>query len=209
MNFESVFSDSKIGHHYDCSIVADDIAGGSSDISDGMLKAIDNSASESTSILFDQDIDSLVESNLINAFKRDNFGFPYIDSYIIHSTLKNAAKKVKRVNYFSDGQVTGIDAIDYISNDVNVRENAIPLMNAATGEPCSHGEFVEIPFVDAEGHRKCRYVEVFDNVKMSFTINAIYDNDRWASIWRAAEENGIGAARFHGYGKFHVVKWSG
>jgi hypothetical protein len=54
-----------------------------------------------------------------------------------------------------------------------------------------------------------QYEEFVDDAKVKFTIETDHDfSDRdWAMIWLTGEQQGIGATRSQGYGRYTVVDW--
>lgn len=51
--------------------------------------------------------------------------------------------------------------------------------------------------------------EVVHEAKVSFTIETDhkFTDEQWAVIWLTAEQQGLGASRSQGYGRFKVVRW--
>jgi hypothetical protein len=54
-----------------------------------------------------------------------------------------------------------------------------------------------------------QYEEYVDDAELSFTVTTDYDfqAQEWAMLWLTAEQNGLGASRSQGYGRFDVVDW--
>jgi hypothetical protein len=54
-----------------------------------------------------------------------------------------------------------------------------------------------------------QYTEYITDAKLSFTVVTDHDftEREWAHIWLTAEQNGIGASRSQGYGRFDVTTW--
>ena len=52
--------------------------------------------------------------------------------------------------------------------------------------------------------------EVCFDVRISATVKSDYDfsEKEWAMVWLTAEEQGIGASRSQGYGRFKVTEWT-
>lgn len=54
-----------------------------------------------------------------------------------------------------------------------------------------------------------QYVEYVTDAKIDFELKCDYDFDDafWRALWTKAENQGIGAMRSQGYGRFQVVRW--
>jgi len=54
-----------------------------------------------------------------------------------------------------------------------------------------------------------QYEEYVDDAKVDFTLMADHDftEQEWATIWLTGEQQGIGASRSQGYGRYEVSKW--
>lgn len=65
--------------------------------------------------------------------------------------------------------------------------------------------------VGAQGPRSTLgYHEYAVGSKITFDVLVAHDvikNEQWADIWNHAEENGLGAMRSQGYGRFDVLAW--
>lgn len=209
MHDNSFFSNSDYGNNHHCIAIAETLAGGKSSITPAMRMALDVITAEPDSILFGEDIDALVKSKLINMFERDSHGLPYLESYVVHSALRQTSESISMLRSIgADGDSCSMKTSEYIDNDVVVMTNRIFLQNPETSDTYKYGRFVPIEFIDADKNFLTRYVEVMDNVKLQFIVNAVTENDRWHMIWRSAESAGLGAARYHGYGKFSIVDWT-
>ena len=54
------------------------------------------------------------------------------------------------------------------------------------------------------------YHEYVERVVLEFDVLAVRDSistDQWANIWLHAQENGFGALRSQGFGRFYVDRW--
>lgn len=69
--------------------------------------------------------------------------------------------------------------------------------------------FVEQKFVHSRFGSSIEYVEVCDNISIEFRVKTDhkFTDEQWAMIWTTAQENGLGANRSQGYGKFAVTRW--
>jgi hypothetical protein len=54
-----------------------------------------------------------------------------------------------------------------------------------------------------------QYEEYVEDAKISFTVIADHDftEKEWATIWLTGENQGLGASRSQGYGRYQVTRW--
>lgn len=54
-----------------------------------------------------------------------------------------------------------------------------------------------------------QYEEYVDECAVSFTVASDWEftDEQWALLWLTAEQNGLGATRSQGYGRFEVTQW--
>lgn len=69
--------------------------------------------------------------------------------------------------------------------------------------------FVEQKFVHSRYGSSIEYVEIVEDVTIQFRVKTDhkFTDKEWAMIWTTAQENGLGANRSQGYGKFAVTRW--
>jgi hypothetical protein len=55
-----------------------------------------------------------------------------------------------------------------------------------------------------------QYEEYVEQAKLQFTVTTDHDfsAEQWALLWLTGEQQGIGASRSQGYGKYEVTKWN-
>lgn len=55
-----------------------------------------------------------------------------------------------------------------------------------------------------------QYEEVVEDAKLDFTVLSDWDfsDQEWAMIWLTGEEQGIGASRSQGFGRYRVTRWN-
>lgn len=209
MNTTSIFSDVNICRRHTTTAVAAKIAGGKSFLSNDMFDAAHLANDNGPAWI--ADIDRFIDANLVNMFERDAGGNPCIESNVIKAALRKAAVQLGQVtivNPIDDNATNDISAVKFIDKAVKIVENQIKLLDDHNGSELKYGQLMPIEFRDADGFSKLRYVEVFHDVCLNFTIEAIHATNAWPALWRLAEQHGLGGARFHGYGKFVIVDWS-
>ena len=53
------------------------------------------------------------------------------------------------------------------------------------------------------------YEEYATDVKLTFTVatDVKFTEEMWALLWLTGQEQGIGASRSQGYGRYEVTRW--
>ena len=160
---------------------------------------------------------SVVDLNKhLNGFKRDpKTGELYIEGRQVKAMLKESAnirwpypnvvwgpngpRKAASVKGEGRGKVSSA----FFAEHVFVQEDQIGL---GVTEPTG----VVQRFVQTWRGSAIQYEEYIDGPVVSFTVATDYDftDEQWALLWLTAEQNGLGATRSQGYGRFEVVEWT-
>jgi len=144
----------------------------------------------------------------LNGFKRvqegPHDGELYIEGRQLKAALKEAASiavaagKLKKRGW---GE-TNKGILSFMAEHVFIVEDILPL---GVTEPDS----VEQRFIHTFRGNGIQYEEVARDVTIDFTV--ITDQDltqkEWAMIWLTGCQQGIGAARSQGYGRYKLVEW--
>lgn len=98
-------------------------------------------------------------------------------------------------------------ARNYVAETVFIDCDNIPL---GKSEP----DGVELMLIHANGPKgpvnSLAYFEYVERPTLAFSVMATRDGvkpEQWAEVWVHAQENGIGACRSQGFGRFDVVQW--
>jgi len=139
----------------------------------------------------------------LNGFKRDEHGL-YIEGRQLKAALKEACSVA-----VAAGKLTGRGwgktnkgLLNYLAEHVFVVEDRLYLgVSEATG--------VAQRFVHTFRGTGIQYEEYVDDAKIDFTVMADHDftDQEWATIWLCGEQQGIGASRSQGFGRYEVVRW--
>lgn len=204
----SVFSIDTFGDEIHVTVHCDKIAGGRSQLTDEMVDLVYHSDIEYNNV--DIDIDYLIGSQLISMFRRDSDGHPVLESFVIKNLLIAAAEQVGGTIMVGNSpkEMSPMDINEFIKN-VDIVEYNLPIFDSNGSHP-KYGEFEPVMFLNhTTKMREVRFVEVLRDVDISFTIQSVRkaSETNWAMLMSTAENLGIGAARYHGYGKFTVVDW--
>jgi hypothetical protein len=139
----------------------------------------------------------------LNGFKRDDGGL-YIEGRQLKAALKEAtsvavaADKLKKQGWGK----TNKGLLGFLSEHVFVMEDRLHL---GVSEPTG----VNQRFVHTWRGTGIQYEEYVDDANIDFTVHADWNfsEEEWATIWLCGEQQGIGATRSQGYGRYTVTKW--
>lgn len=93
-------------------------------------------------------------------------------------------------------------ATAFVAEHVCVMEDKLPLgLTEPTG--------IHQRFVSTHKGTGIQYEEYCDDVDINFTIltDHKFTDEQWAMIWLTGEQQGIGATRSQGYGRYMVTQW--
>lgn len=154
------------------------------------------------------------EKNL-NGFKRDESGL-YIEGRQVKAAIKEAANvrwpngrwsadkggKVRLLIKEGTERTSGKATRSFIAEHVSVQEDRIHL---GVMEPTG----VSQRFVHTWKGSGISYEEYVEDVKLSFTVatDVEFSEEQWALLWLTGQEQGIGASRSQGYGRYVVTRW--
>ena len=144
----------------------------------------------------------------LRGFKSDDDGL-YIEGRQLKACLKEsgsiamAAGKLKR-----KWGLTGKGIESYLAEHVFVGEDKLHLhdeQNEAVREPTDTVQ----RFVHTWRGSSIEYVEYIEGAEFDFTVitDENFTAEEWAVLWLTAEQEGIGATRSQGFGRFEVIEW--
>lgn len=139
----------------------------------------------------------------LNGFKRDDQGL-YIEGRQLKAALKEAASVAVAAGKLSGrgwGK-TNKGLLSYLAEHVFVVEDRLHL---GVAEPSG----VAQRFVHTWRGSGIQYEEYVTDAKVDFTVISDHDFSpaEWAAIWLTGEQQGIGASRSQGYGRYEVTRW--
>lgn len=145
------------------------------------------------------------ENRHLNKFKRDEKGL-YYEGRCLKAAIKEAVSVAVDTGKLSPrgyGINTRKGALSFVAEHVFVVEDKLHL---GVDEP----QGVIQKFVHTFRGSGIQYEEYVEGVSFDFTV--ITDKDfsprEWAMIWLTAEQQGIGASRSQGWGRFKVTEWN-
>lgn len=139
----------------------------------------------------------------LNGFKRDQDGL-YIEGRQLKAALKEAASVAMAADKLKSrgwGK-TNKGLVSYMAEHVFVVEDRLYLgVMEATG--------INQRFVHTFRGSGIQYEEFVTNAVINFTLISDHDfsPEEWAMIWLCGEQQGIGASRSQGFGRYEVVRW--
>lgn len=138
-----------------------------------------------------------------------------IEGRHVKAMVKEAASVARSVNNLpARFGATNKGTLSFIAEHVIIVEKTLVI-----GVPGPDGKLVDVyeptdilqsfpknPITKQTGIQYCEYVE---NAHIDFTVVSDYEfaEKEWAAIWLTGGNQGIGASRSQGYGRFDLVKW--
>lgn len=152
-----------------------------------------------------REVDSLKH---LNGFKRDSRGL-YIEGRQAKAMLKEAAMVAVNEGKLptkdwgnADNKAFHKQIKGWFPEHVFVLEDRLPL---GVTEPTG----IMQRFVHTHRGTGIQYEEYVEDAKVSFTVatDHKFTDEQWAMIWLTGEQQGIGASRSQGFGRFEVTSW--
>jgi hypothetical protein len=147
-----------------------------------------------------KEVDSLKH---LNGFKRDDSGL-YIEGRQLKAAIKEAASCAVAADKLTarGWGKTNKGLLSFIAEHVFVVEERLHL---GVSEPSG----IVQRFVHTWRGTGIQYEEYVEDAKLDFTLRADYEftEKDWAMIWLTGGEQGIGASRSQGFGRYEVARW--
>ncbi len=143
------------------------------------------------------------QSKHLNGFRRDENGL-YIEGRQLKAALKEAASIAVAAGALTarGWGKTNKGLLSYLAEHVFVVEERLHLgVTEASG--------IAQRFVHTFRGTGIQYEEYVEDAKVDFTVISDHDftEKEWAAIWLTGEQQGIGASRSQGYGRYEVTRW--
>jgi hypothetical protein len=140
----------------------------------------------------------------LNCFKRLPDGELYYEGRCLKACVKEAgsiavaASKLPSRGWGSTNK--GIKS--FLAEHIFIVEEILPL---GVSEPAR----INQRFISTHHGTGIQYEEIVEDVSFDFTLKTDQKltNKQWAMIWLTAQEEGIGAARSQGNGRFVLTRW--
>lgn len=134
----------------------------------------------------------------LNGFKRDEHGL-YIEGRQVKAAIKEAANVRWPKDRWGPSRK---GTLSFFAEHVFVQEDRLHLGTLeASG--------VAQRFVHTWRGTGIQYEEYVDDAKVSFTVVTDHDftAEQWGLLWLTGEQQGVGATRSQGYGRYAVTQW--
>ena len=143
----------------------------------------------------------------LTGFKQDANGL-YLEGRCIKAAIKESAcirfpwPEFKFGGETADGKQKGKSAKSFFPEHVFVLEDRVYFgVKEATG--------INQRFVHSRFGSAIQYEEYIEDANLTFTLTTDYKftNEQWALLWLTGEQQGIGASRSQGFGRYKVTEW--
>lgn len=173
--------------------------------SETQLQALIAETMASRKISMEEAIEEVNTNKHLNGFKRDADGILYYEGRCLKAAIKEAcsvAADTDKIAARGFGNNTRKGILSFVAEHVFVVDDVISLgVDKPTG--------VLQKFVHTFRGSGIQYEEYVENATLSFSVWSDHDfsDQDWAMIWLTMEQEGIGASRSQGYGRFTMTKW--
>lgn len=159
----------------------------------------------------EQAVELVDQTKHLNGFRRDpeRDGELYIEGRCLKAALKEAAMVAANAGKLStkgwgnpDNATFRKGLKGWLPEHVFVLEDRLYLgTNEATG--------IVQRFVHTHRGAAIQYEEYVEKAVINFTVVSDFDftDEQWAMIWLTGEQQGLGASRSQGYGRYVVTQW--
>jgi hypothetical protein len=158
----------------------------------------------------------VAERQNLNGFKREGENL-FIEGRQLKAAIKEAvsisvaAGKIKPPNNKKGWGTTNKGLLSFVAEHVHVVEDKLLLHIEHSGKvyPVTEPTGVAQRFVHTWRGNAIQVEEYVQNASFDFTVEADYEftEEQWALFWLTGQNEGIGASRSQGYGRYTVVKW--
>jgi hypothetical protein len=147
----------------------------------------------------DEATEEIRKNRHLNGFKRHPQHGLYIEGRQVKAAIKEAANvRWPKERWGPSRKGT----LSFFAEHVFVQEDVLPL---GVTEP---SEVVQ-RFVHTFRGSSISYDEVVADAKVTFTVATDHEftNEQWALLWLTGEQEGLGANRSQGFGRYEVIGW--
>jgi hypothetical protein len=145
----------------------------------------------------------------LNGFKSDSTGL-YVEGRHLKAALKEGVNIAIASSKLAGGRAWGAThkgLNGFFPEHVHVVDDLLYLRR--NGQRITEPDGTFQRFVHTFRGDAITYEQYCENVDLDFTIRTDHKFSKkdWAMIWTTSQENGIGASRSQGFGKYEVVRW--
>lgn len=200
-------------HRYDATITVDRLVGGiptDPKVAEGWLRT---KLGDKDDLIRDMVAKTMIERGIdadeaasevdqlkhLNGFKRDEDGGLYIEGRQLKACIKEAGNiRWPKAKWGPSNKGTR----SFFAEHIFVVEDQLPLgVDVPTG--------IHQRFVHTWRGNGIQYEEYVDHASFDFTVitDHKFSDSEIAALWITAEQQGIGATRSQGFGRFQVTRW--
>jgi len=143
------------------------------------------------------------EGRHLNGFRRDEHGL-YIEGRQIKAAIEEAANVAAAAGKIPGKKygLTNKGLLGFVAEHIFVTEDRIPL---GVTEPSG----IIQRFVHTWRGAGIQYEEYVEDAKVAFSVATdwVFPEEFWAQLWLTGQEQGIGASRSQGFGRYTVTAW--
>jgi len=147
----------------------------------------------------------IVDTNKhLNGFKRNEHGL-YIEGRQLKAAIKEAAGVARATDKLkAKWGTTNKGVLGFVAEHIMVIEDTLEL---GVTEPSR--VLQSFPKNPRTGQTGIQYTEIIDETSFDFTVISDYGftDHEWAMLWLTGEQQGIGASRSQGFGRYEVTRW--
>jgi hypothetical protein len=147
----------------------------------------------------------LVDTNKhLNGFRRDENGL-YIEGRQLKAAIKEAAGVARATDKLkAKWGTTNKGVLGFVAEHIMVVEDKLHL---GVTEPT--GVLQSFPKNPRTGQTGIQYTEYIEVAEFDFTVIADhkFTDEEWANLWLTGEQQGVGASRSQGFGRYEVIRW--
>lgn len=205
-------------HRYNATITVHNLAGGvptDPRVAEGWLKT---KLADKDDLIRDMVAQTMVERGVtadeaatevdklkhLNGFKRNHNGL-YIEGRQLKAAIKEAAGVARATDKLKmKWGTTNKGVLGFVAEHIMVVEDTLQL---GVTEPSR--VLQSFPKNPRTGQTGIQYTEVIDKASFDCTIIADhkFTDQEWAMLWLTGEQQGIGASRSQGFGRYEVTRW--
>lgn len=140
----------------------------------------------------------------LNGFKRDEHGL-YIEGRQLKAAIKEAAGVARATDKLKmKWGTTNKGVLGFVAEHIMVVEDRLHL-----GVDAPTTVMQSFPKNPRTGQTGIQYTEIIDKASFDCTIIADhkFTDQEWAMLWLTGEQQGIGASRSQGFGRYEVTRW--
>lgn len=140
----------------------------------------------------------------LNGFKRNEYGL-YFEGRQLKAAIKEAASVARATDKLkSRWGSTSKGVLGFVAEHIMVVEDTL---NLGVTEPSR--VLQSFPKNPRTGQTGIQYTEIIDEASFDFTVisDHKFTDEEWAMLWLTGEQQGVGAGRSQGFGRYEVIKW--